>query len=91
MKKNWYAVLNDRDDNDWGTDVLIQAAIDSEMERADIKIDWGTGSFDWSEAVKMAKSRGCEMIAEIDGGYDEDGHETTDPICVAEYISGEDF
>lgn len=68
MKKNWYAVLNDRDDN-----------------------DWGTGSFDWSEAVKMAKSRGCEMIAEIDGGYDEDGHETADPICVAEYISGEDF
>lgn len=68
MKKNWYAVLNNRDDN-----------------------DWGTGSFDWSEAVKMAKSRGCEMIAEIDGGYDEDGHETADPICVAEYISGEDF
>lgn len=68
MKKNWYAVLNDRDDS-----------------------DWGTGSFDWSEAVAMAKSRGCEMIAEIDGGYDEGGHETTDPICVAEYISGEDF
>ena len=68
MKKNWYAVLNARDDN-----------------------DWGTGSFDWSDAVKMAKSRGCEMIAEIDGGHDEDGHETTDPICVAEYISGEDF
>ena len=67
MKKNWYAVLNARDDN-----------------------DWGTGSFGWSEAVKMAKSRGCEMIAEIDGGYDEDGNETEDPICVAEYISGED-
>lgn len=68
MKKNWYAVLNDRDDN-----------------------DWGTGSFDWSEAVAMAKARGCEMIAEIDGGYDESGHATTDPICIAEYISGEDF
>lgn len=67
-KKNWYAVLNDRDDN-----------------------DWGTGSFDWSEAVAMAKARGCELIAEIDGGYDEAGHETTDPICIAEYISGEDF
>lgn len=67
-KKNWYAVLANSSDN-----------------------DWGTGSFDWSEAVAMAKSRGCEMIAEIDGGYDEDGHETTDPICVAEYISGEDF
>ena len=34
--------------------------------------DWGTGSFCWSEAVAMSKSRGCEMIAEIDGGYDED-------------------
>lgn len=67
-KKNWYAVLNDRDDN-----------------------DWGTGSFDWTEAVAMAKARGCELIAEIDGGYNEDGHATTDPICVAEYISGEDF
>lgn len=67
-KKNWYAVLADSSDN-----------------------DWGTGSFCWSEAVAMAKSRGCEMIAEIDGGYDEDGHEPTDPICVAEYISGEDF
>lgn len=39
----------------------------------------------------MAKGRGCELIAEIDGGYDEAGHETTDPICIAEYISGEDF
>lgn len=68
MKKNWYAVLNDRDDN-----------------------DWGTGSFDWNEAVKMAKMWGCEQIAEIDGAYDEAGNETTDPICVAEYISGEDF
>lgn len=67
-KKNWYAVLANSSDN-----------------------DWGTGSFDCSEAVAMAKSRGCEMIAEIDGGYDEDGHETTDLICVAEYISGEDF
>lgn len=27
----------------------------------------------------------------IDGGYDEQGHETTDPICVALYESGEDF
>lgn len=68
MKKNWYAVLDDASDS-----------------------DWGCGSFDWNEAVKMAKMWGCEQIAEIDGGYDEDGHETTDPICIAEYISGEDF
>ena len=68
MKKNWYAVLDDGSDN-----------------------DWGFGSFDWNEAVKMAKECGCEQIAEIDGGYDEDGNDTEDPICVAEYISGEDF
>ncbi len=32
------------DDNDWCTDVLIQAAIDSEMERADVKIDGRPGN-----------------------------------------------
>ena len=53
--------------------------------------DWGTGSFDWDEAVEMAKSYGCKFIAKIDGGYDEQGHETTDPICVSLYESGEDF
>ena len=53
--------------------------------------DWGTGSFDWDEAVEMAKSYGCKFIAKIDGGYDEQGHEHTDPICVALYESGEDF
>lgn len=67
-KKNWYALLWDSEDT-----------------------DWGTGTFDWDEAVKRAKSAGYERIAEIDGGYDADGNETTDPICVAEYISGEDF
>lgn len=53
--------------------------------------DWGTGSFDWDEAVKMAKDHGYEQIAKIDGGYDENGNETIDPICVAEYHAGEDF
>lgn len=53
--------------------------------------DWGTGSFDWDEAVEMAKARGYEQIAEIDGGYDENGDPTTDAICVAEYHAGEDF
>ena len=53
--------------------------------------DWGTGTFNWDEAVKRAKSAGYERIAKIDGGYDADGNETTDPICIAEYISGEDF
>lgn len=54
--------------------------------------DWGTGSFDWDEAVNMAKSRGYEIIAEIQGDYDDDGNPTNpDPICVAEYHNGEDF
>ncbi len=54
--------------------------------------DWGTGSFDRAEAEKIAKSMGDEsIVAEIDGGYDEDGNSTTDPICVAEYHNGIDF
>lgn len=53
--------------------------------------DWGTGSFDWDEAVEMAKDKGYEQIAKIDGHYNEDGDPTVDPICVAVYISGEDF
>ena len=40
----WYAVQQDRDDN-----------------------DWGTGSFDYNAAVKMAKDYGCTIIAVIDG------------------------
>ena len=39
-----YAVLTDREDN-----------------------DWGTGSFDYNEAVEMAKFRDCTIIAVIDG------------------------
>lgn len=54
--------------------------------------DWGTGSFDFDEAVRLAKDMGEESrIAAIDGDYDENGNETTDPICVAEYYNGEDF
>lgn len=53
--------------------------------------DWGTGSFDWDEAVEMAKAKGYEQIAEIDGQYNEDGDPTVDPICVSVYIAGEDF
>lgn len=40
----WYAILTDREDN-----------------------DWGTGSFDFNEAVEMAKFRDCTIIAVIDG------------------------
>lgn len=54
--------------------------------------EWGNGSFDWDEAVKMAKAL-CDdsRIAEIDGAYDEEGKEHADPIYVAEYFNGEDF
>lgn len=66
--KYWYAVMMDREDN-----------------------DWGTGSFDLEQAKDMAKKYGVDAyIAVIDGGYDEDGNETTDPICVDE-IEQEDF
>ena len=40
----WYAILTDREDN-----------------------DWGCGSFDYDEAVEMAKFRDCTIIAVIDG------------------------
>lgn len=53
--------------------------------------DWGTGSFEWEEAIEMAKKKGYERIAEIDGQYNEDGEPTVDPICIAEYMAGEDF
>ena len=66
--KYWYAVLRDREDN-----------------------DWGTGSFDLDEAKAMVR-RLCPdgFIAVIDGGYDEDGNATIDPVCVDE-IEQEDF
>lgn len=59
--KYWYAVLSDREDN-----------------------DWGTGSFDYDESKRILASYPDGLIAVIDGGYDEDGNETTDPICVEE-------
>lgn len=47
--------------------------------------DWGYGSFDLDEAKEMAKTLGDEAyIAAIDGGYDESGNATTDPIEVWE-------
>lgn len=66
-KKYWYAVLRDREDD-----------------------DWGTGSFDLEEAKEWASKCEHGYIAVIDGGYDEDGNETVDPICVGE-INKEDF
>ena len=44
--------------------------------------DWGSGSFDKEEAISMAKAQNCKLIAVIDGGYDDKGNETTDPLCV---------
>jgi hypothetical protein len=65
--KYWYAVMMDREDN-----------------------DWGTGSFDLDEAKTMATKYPEGYIAVIDGGYDENGNATTDPICVDEIVQ-EDF
>lgn len=47
-----------------------------QMDRTD---DWGTGSFDYDKAVKMAQEMGAELIAVISGDY-----------CIDE-ISAEDF
>ena len=38
--------------------------------------DWGTGSCDYDEAVKMAEEMGAKIIAVIDDGKD--------PVCVEE-------
>lgn len=46
--------------------------------------DWGTGSFDRDEAEQMLASYPDGLIAIIDGGYDEIGNETADPICIEE-------
>lgn len=42
----------------------------------------GTGSFDFNEALRMAKQYPESMIAVIDGEYDEDGNATVEPICI---------
>lgn len=66
----WYAVLRDREDN-----------------------DWGSGSFDYEEAVQMAKERNAELIAVIRTGFFEpEGYiPAGDPICIEELQAGEDF
>lgn len=46
--------------------------------------DWGTGSFYMETAKEMATHYDNGFIAVIDGGYDENGNATTDPICVDE-------
>lgn len=44
--------------------------------------DWGTGSFNYDEALEMAYKRGCKYIATIQGEWDENG----DPITCGECI-----
>lgn len=66
MKKYWFAVEMNEEDN-----------------------DWGTGSFDWNEAVEMAHRMGAYKIATIDGGYDAGGNETTEPVCIEETLVSE--
>lgn len=54
--------------------------------------DWGTGSFDYNEAVEMCKNDDrYTLIVAIDGDYDDNGIEHTEPIAIAEYIKGVDF
>lgn len=59
------------------------------MDREDT--DWGTGSFDLDEAKAKVRAMGGDAyIAVIDGGYDDAGNATTDPVCV-EQISQDEF
>lgn len=44
--------------------------------------DWGTGTFDKSEALEIARRRGYKYIDVIDANYDEEGNPTTDGECV---------
>jgi hypothetical protein len=53
--------------------------------------EWGNGSFDLEEAVKMCNDWDYTQIAVIDGNYDEDGNEQSDPICTAVLVKGKDF
>ena len=52
--------------------------------------DWGTGSFDYNEALEIAKKKGYKLIAVIDANYDEDGTPTTDGECIEEIEVEED-
>lgn len=53
--------------------------------------DWGTGTFDRAEAEQWLRGQDGDeaYIAAIDGGYDENGDATTDPICVEEIKKGD--
>ena len=42
--------------------------------------DWGTGSYDYDEALKMAHDTDCKIIAVINEGYDY-LNSSNDPIC----------
>lgn len=44
--------------------------------------DWGTGSFDKDEAIKMAQERGYKFVATIAGEWDVDGEPITEGICI---------
>lgn len=46
--------------------------------------DWGTGSFDRDEAMKMLRECPEGYIAVIDADYDENGNATTDGECIDE-------
>lgn len=44
--------------------------------------DLGTGSFDKDKAISMAKAQNFKRIAVVDANYDDEGNETTDPLCI---------
>lgn len=54
-------------------------------------IDWGDGTYDKGEAIRIAKERNYYRIAIIDEGIDPKGIEHNSPLCIGELINGEDF
>lgn len=54
--------------------------------------DWGQGTYDMDEAIRIAKERNYYRIAVIDEGIDPFAmEEGNDPLCIRELINGEDF
>lgn len=47
--------------------------------QTDREDDWGTGSYDYGEAVQMLKEQGCGLIAVID-----EGNDPSEALCVEE-------
>lgn len=66
----WYAILSDKEDNDWGTGTFNRTeAIRMLVELNDSIEVYGCGER-------------CACIATINANYDDEGNPTTDGECI---------